>query len=156
MDEETGFVYFRESSESEPVRRGWHSILAEKIPWVVLEGQEIARCQLRDKNGFFTGQPPQRLPAGARAARKRALMERAGLAFELKVERAAEYLGEVLDDENADVKDRIAAADRILDRGIGPKPQKLEVTAEVKPWEGLVTGILVDVNGEDELNSVEG
>ncbi len=147
--DESGKVYYRESSESEPVPRAWKNVIAQRIPWEALDSDEVARCQLKDKNGRFTGQAPQRLPPTARAARKRALMENTNAIFEQSVGAAAALLDAVVRDENADIKDRIAAADRILDRGIGPKPQKLEVTAEVKPWEGLVGSILVDVDEQD-------
>jgi len=148
-DVEHRVVYYRASPAAEPVRRTWANVLDGLIPWSALTSEEVARCQLRNKNGSWQGSAPQRLPRGAMAERKRDLMARVAQQFEQAAVEAAAFLGTVLADENADIKDRIAAADRILDRGIGPKPQKLEVTAEVKPWEGLVGSILVDVDEQD-------
>ena len=49
---------------------------------------------------------------------------------------------DIMLNEDADPGLRMKAAQYLQDRLLGKAPDKMEIKAEVKPWEGLVSGIL--------------
>jgi hypothetical protein len=122
--------------------RNWNNFRNGNIPWSELDDQELSRAQVRDKNGGFSGKPPSLVPREMIGDIRRRLLERYNQRI---AEQLLDLQGVFLDiarDDTASPADRMKAAAYMQERLIGKIPDKVEIQAEVKPWEGMVAGIL--------------
>jgi hypothetical protein len=113
-----------------------------------LDEEEILRAQLKNMHGDFRGAPPLLVPqkfAAAIAKRQKEIYERQLAPMILN---AYKTLNEVMEKKNPQPGDsaRVAAAKLVLDRGLGKIPESLNVKAEIKTWENVLEGVLVDVD----------
>ncbi len=138
---ETGKVY----------KRVWANIVNGNIPISAMDSEELAKGQLKDVNGNFTGSPGSLMPRDLADARTREVMNRVQEQFLSMAEQATKVYFDVLEDPAATHADKMRAAEYLHQRFLGKVPDRMELTAEMKPWEGLVNGtILRDVPTDDE------
>ena len=128
------------------VPRTWESVQGGALPWSELDDDEVGKGKLRDANGQFRGskQVPRKLvPELTRQLKQR---------YDDKLREHLLDLQKVhIDialDTNAPPADRLRAAAYAQERLIGKVPDKVEVVAEVKPWEGMIDGVLQDLPDE--------
>jgi hypothetical protein len=79
---------------------------------------------------------------------RREILKRYEDRIQQEVISAHEAIVSVMNSESATGAERMRAAQYLIERAVGKVPDKVEVTAEVKPWEGTVMGILTDVEGD--------
>ena len=130
-----------------PVRRVWENVVNGRIPLEELDDDEISQIRLKASDGRFGGPKPivnRRLATDFR----RELMKRADLKVQAEVMRMFSVIAEVATSAESTGSEKTRAAQYLIERALGKVPDKVEVTAEVKPWEGTVMGILTDVEGD--------
>lgn len=126
----------------EALTRNWHNFKNGKIPWSELDDEELGRGQVRDKNGGFSGKPPSLLPREMVGDIRRRLMERYNDRIAEQLLSLQSVFLDIAQDDTASPADRMKAAAYMQERLIGKIPDRVEIQAEVKPWEGMVSGIL--------------
>lgn len=131
------------------VRRNWQALMDGHITWQDLDDEEVSKGRVRGKDGTFVGTAPKLVPRALADQRTRLLMERVQHQFSEVVMKATQVYVDVLEDQNATPTEKMAAAKYLQERFLGKVPDKMELSAEVKPWEGLVAGVLRTVPGED-------
>lgn len=114
--------------------------------------EELRRGQRRDKNGRFQGQAPKVVPKAIHDELVRRTLNKATELFNENLVTAVECLVDIVKGEDVEDKDRIRAASMILDRVMGKTPDKVELSAEVKPWQSAVSGGIVRI-AEDEAET---
>lgn len=129
------------------VPRTWESVANGQLPWSELDDDEIGKGKLRDANGQFRG--ANAIPRKLIPELTRRLKERYDDALRERLIEAQQVYFDVMADTSAGAADRLRAAAYVQERLIGKVPDKVEVVAEVKPWEGLIEGILADVPEDD-------
>lgn len=135
------------------VRRTMANVIAGRIPVSELDDDELAKGQLKTAEGQLVGSGPRLLPRTVSDARIREMMVRVQEQFLAVGMRATQVAVEVMEDATNSGSERLAAAKYVHERFLGKVPDKVELQAEVKPWEGLVGGILRTVDaGEDEVS----
>jgi hypothetical protein len=112
-----------------------------------LDDDELARGQLKDKNGQFRGRPPAVIPKEMVQAMRREWLGRA----EAKLREALMGPGigtlvELARDPSVDQAVRLRASQTIIDRMMGKVPDKIEFRAE-DPVEALFRSLLSDPRG---------
>lgn len=137
------------SPAGEKVRRLWVNVLNGSIPLSALDDTEIGHVRLKDANGKFSGPKPYATPTTFNRFR-REMRHRYELKMaEVAVNRATEVMIEILDSSTATATEKLRASQYIQERTFGKVADKIEVLAEVKPWEGTVAGILTDGDEDD-------
>jgi hypothetical protein len=107
--------------------------------------EELIRGQKKGKNGRWTGRKPKVVPA---AVHQELTRRRMGQAYELLREdlvAAVQVLGQIVRDDDAADRDRIKAAELIMDRVLGKATERVEVKLQPEPWEEVVVAAIVDV-----------
>lgn len=127
------------------IPRIWSRVVSGEIPLEELDDDELSRGQLKDKNGNFVGRAGKLIPKEIADRRTRLLMQRVQEQFTEVALKASQAFIDVLEDPNADHKDKMQAARYLHDRFLGKVPERVELSAEIKPWEGLVAGVLKEV-----------
>lgn len=140
-------------SEGPAIPRTWTNVKRGLIPWDDLDDEELGRGKLRDKNGGWMGRGPDSLPREMVAEVTRRLKERYDAKLREQLLNAQGVFLEIMMSPAASEADRLRAAAYVQERLIGKVPDKVEVVAEVKPWEGLVEGVLTDVPAADGQDS---
>lgn len=139
-----------EGADGVLIPRIWANFVSGKIPIEELDNEELAEERLKNKNGTFAGGPPKAVPRALRKAMQTELQRRLALSVQSTAFEAVEVFAEAMRDTSADWRDRMYAARYLHERVVGKIPEKMEVTAEVKPWEGIVTGITNDLDQLEE------
>lgn len=112
-----------------------------------LDDDELARGQLKDKNGQFKGRPPKMIPQELVQAMRREWLGRAESKLrEALMDHGLGTLVELAKNKNVDESVRLRAAQTIIDRTMGKVPDKIELRAE-DPVEALFRSILADPRG---------
>lgn len=106
-----------------------------------MDDEELTRMQYRDKNGGFSGRPSGALPRPLVQKIRAELLERASKKFDSHLIDSIDVLGSIMKSDTVSPADRIKAAVIIIDRVMGKTPDKIEMTAELKPWQGLIESI---------------
>jgi len=125
------------------IPRKWQFVVSGDIPLEELDDVELSRMQLRDKRGSFSGAAPRLVPRDIAEAHGRELLARNDRILREVLLPATEVFVAVMLNERAKDADRMKAAEYLHTRFMGKVPDKLEVTAELKPWEGLVAEVVV-------------
>lgn len=136
------------SPDRGPIRRIWENVVNGSIPLSELDDQEISQMRLKASDGRFGGPRPivnRKIASDFR----RELMGRMDERAQLAAMRMWEVIEDVATSAENTGAEKLRAATYLLERSIGKIPDKMEITAEVKPWEGTVSGILTDIT-EDE------
>lgn len=141
-------VFLNEAGEEVP--RTWKSLVDGRLPISELDDEELKRAQLKSARGQFDGPAGRLIPRDLSDARTRETMQRVKEQFQQMALDATKVFTDVLNDDEASWSDKMKAAEYLHQRFLGKVPDKVELTAEVKPWEGLVNGgILRDLPGAE-------
>lgn len=122
-----------------------------------LDLEELQRGQLRDKNGNFTGRPPDWIPRHLHQAMIQELRHRMEQRF---MEYAIPAIEEMVDimktGETRDIV-RLQAATYIVERVMGKIPNQDKVSVEIAPWQKAIEGgeLVIDVEAEDVEPEIE-
>lgn len=123
------------------VRRVWSNFANGTIPWSELDDEELARLQCRDRNGTFTGGVPRVVPRDLAQMHARELLARNDKLMKDVVLKATAVFTDVIDSPTASDADKMRAAQYLHDRILGKTPDKVEIKAELKPWESVAEDI---------------
>jgi hypothetical protein len=113
-----------------------------------LDEEEILRGQLRNVNGDFRGGVPLLVPQKFMAAVAKRQKDMYDKKLAPMVIDALTTLQQVMVKKNPQPGDsaRVAAAKLVLERALGKIPERVEMKAEIKTWEHVLDGVLVDVD----------
>lgn len=109
-----------------------------------LDIEELARGQLKDKNGRFTGRPPKFLPRQIVDKMRTEHHRRVNAVLEESLSDVVKVMRGVAKDRKADPAVRLKAAIYIYERFMGKVPDKIDVTKGAKV-ETIVEQILYDM-----------
>lgn len=131
------------------VGQGWSRALeymeAHDMDWkgfvATLSPEELARGQLKNKNGTFAGAPPQWVPAEFHKECIRELMRRGKQRYQENYLAAIDAMTLIATNVAVEPKDRIRAAQFVIERIEGKVPERLEVGVS-EPWQEILTGIV--------------
>jgi hypothetical protein len=108
-----------------------------------LDDEELARCQLKDKNGKFTGKPPTFLPRSLVLRMQREFFKRGDDLFAKSYVTAVKTMTDIMTDPMVDESVRLKAAQYVVERVRGKTPEHVVVSAEDAPWQKILTKIIV-------------
>jgi len=148
MEEERDWSWFH-TDDGQLIERSWANIEKGLIPWDEVTDDELAKGKLRDGAGGWRHNVNAKIPRKLIPELTRRLKERYDDALREYLRKAQAVYFEVMEDPAASHADRMRASAYVQERLIGKVPDKVEVIAEVKPWEGLIDGILTDVPDGD-------
>lgn len=112
----------------------WDEFCAE------LDPEELARGQLKDRNGRFQGRPPAMVPRGFQQACIKEIHRR----FNEKVQtRLLDAVDEMIDLSKAggglEGRDRAKLLVYLIERVMGPVPKQVHISNGDEGWQGLLT-----------------
>lgn len=103
-----------------------------------LEPDELARGQLKDRNGEFRGRPPALVPRAFHDACIKEIQRRFNEKMQTRLLEATDELIDLSKAGRLDGKDRAKLLVYLIERVMGPVPKTVHVTAG-EPWEGMMT-----------------
>jgi hypothetical protein len=112
-----------------------------------LDDKEVARCQLMDSQGGFTGRPPSFVPREFALAAARELKRRFEQIFKDEVTDIAHKYVELAQDESIPAKDRAKMMQYAMERIFGGIPKEIFISQEA-PWESVVTTVVAEAEQE--------
>lgn len=118
-----------------------------------LTAEELARGQLMDKNGSFSGRPPSFVPKAFHDACIKELLGRGRILYKENYVKAIQAMTEIASSKTAKEADRIKAAQFVIERLEGKVPDRLEVSAS-DPWQQIISGIVAEVE-EDQIANAQ-
>jgi hypothetical protein len=110
-----------------------------------LDEEELARGQLKDKNGRFQGRPPSLVPREFLLASQRELKRRFDELFQRDVVGMAKSYLELAKNEQLKPETRAKMMQYAMERVFGGIPKDVNIRQE-SPWEQVI----VNVMGEDD------
>lgn len=131
----------------------WEDFTASLTP------EELARGQIMDKNGGFTGRPPAFVPRAFHDACIRELLARGKTLYKENYVKAIEAMTEIATSKTAKDADRMKAAQFVIERLEGKVPERVEIS-NADPWQQIIDGIVAEVpeeaitNMQDYMNRV--
>lgn len=128
--------------------RGRYALfMSGKIKVEDLDDEEVARGQLRNAAGGFSGRPPTVVPAELVQAMRREWLSRAEEKLRnALLEKGIGTLTELAGSDRIDPAVRLRAATVLMERVMGKVPDKIQLAAE-DPVETLFRNILADPEG---------
>lgn len=111
----------------------WSKLLDGTLAVTDLDDEELARMQVRGKDGQFNGFG-RTIPSGIAQSMQREAIKRATELFRLAAPKAVKRLLEIADDIDTKDSDAIAALRILLDRGLGKMPETVLVEEKNK-WD---------------------
>lgn len=117
--------------------------------------EELRAGRRLSKDGTFNGRVPTIVPKALHDELVRRTLSEAERKLRDSLDDAVTALTDLVSDPKVDAKDRLKAAGMIMDRVMGKGVDKVEVTAELKPWEKALTGGIVAMDPEDLGHSME-
>lgn len=131
----------------------------EEYSWAELVSSltpaELARGQLMDKNGNFTGRPPTVVPRAFFDACIRELLKRGSELYKENYISAINAMTAIANDTNAKASDRIKAAEFVIQRLEGKVPDKLEVTVSDNPFAQMVEGAIAEIQSDAAIANAQ-
>lgn len=116
--------------------------------WVEgLSNEELVRGQPKNKNGGFSGRPPNWVPRAFHRACVAELMRRGKKLWQENYLQAIETMTKIANGEvkGASAGDRLKAAQYVIERLEGKIPEKLVITDD-QPWMLVIDDIVADVS----------
>jgi hypothetical protein len=114
------------------------------------DDEELRRGRRRAASGNFRGADPKVVPKALHDELVRRTMDKAAKLLHDSLEAAVQVLCELVLDPDIEAKDRLRAVQMIMDRTMGKAPDKVEVTADMKPWEIALRGGIVNTGSADD------
>lgn len=118
-----------------------------------LDTEELARGQLKDKNGKFTGRPPRFLPRQIIDAMRNEHYKRVNAILEESLSDMVKMMRDIAKDKKQDGGVRLKAAIYVYERFMGKTPERISITNEAKVND-IVDEILYDID-EGQKTAVE-
>lgn len=140
--------------EADRVPNRYQALVNGDIDIETITLEELLRGQLMDKNGKFTGRPPNVIPKAFHDMMVRELTKRMNAKFAGATEMAINTLMEIAGNPRAPADARFKAATYIVERLMGKVPDKQIVEATIAKWEINLQGLIVDVDEPAGENSV--
>lgn len=112
-----------------------------------LAPEELARGQLKDVNGNFSGRPPSFVPRAFHDACVRELLARGKVLYKENYVKAIQAMTQIATSQTAKESDRIKAAQFVIERLEGKVPDRVEISA-ADPWQQIISGIVAEVDDE--------
>jgi hypothetical protein len=119
-----------------------------------LDSTELARAQLKDKNGGFAGRPPALVPRAFYDACIKELMTRGQEAYRQNYLEAIKAMTDIATNPGVKEGDRIKAAQFVIERLEGKVPDRLVVAAE-DPFREFVAGVVANVEEETAIANAQ-
>jgi hypothetical protein len=121
--------------------------------------EELRRgCRAIRRNGRYTGRftnkKPDVVPKKMHDELVRRTMSKANALLNENLLKAVECLVEIITDPQSENKDRIKAAQLVMDRVMGKAPERIEVRSDA-PWLLALQGGIVSVDNEADVIDVE-
>lgn len=114
-----------------------------------LDTEELQKGRFRDKNGAFTGRPPMLIPREFHEAVVRELIERGNTTLRDNLEASLEVITKMAMNPKTPARERLAAAQYVVERTMGKIPEKQIVQAQVAKWESQMEDIMFDIPDEE-------
>lgn len=135
----------------------WQRLLDGDITVQDLDDDELREMRTKSRLGDFTGRPPGALPAKIAHAMRAEWLARAQAGLETALPTAVAALAEIAGNPRVPVKDRITAANLVVERGLGKVAEKVELTQHsADPWEDILQGVVTDDKLERLKEVVDG
>jgi hypothetical protein len=116
-----------------------------------LTSAELARGQLMDVNGSFTGRPPQFVPRAFFNACQKELLRQGAQMWKENYVDAIQAMTDIAKDKTAKEGDRIKAATFVIERLEGKVPMQIAVTVD-DPWQIALEGMIAEVNEDQAIS----
>lgn len=130
----------RWSRLTESVKNGeftWDEFVSELSP------TELARGQIKDKNGNFSGRPPSWVPRAFLNACMKELLKRGNTLYKENYVQAVDMMMKIGSDETVKPETRLKALQFAIERIEGKIPERVEVTVD-DPWQTVLTGVVAE------------
>jgi hypothetical protein len=119
-----------------------------------LHPRELARGQLFDSRGGFSGRPPKLVPSAFHAACIRELMKRGRRMYQENYLLAIEAMTKIATSPEAKAADRLKAAQFVIERLEGKVPDRIEVV-QAAPWEEMISGLIAEVSEDVAIQNAQ-
>lgn len=128
----------------------WQKLIDGDITVEDLDWDEVMAGKCKDKNGKFSGRPPDMMPKALLQAFRKEMEKRIQTQFDEGLEVALATLQDVMLSRLAAAPARVRAAEVWIERTVGKVPDKTQMTVEIKPFEENIEGLLVDTDTEED------
>jgi hypothetical protein len=109
-----------------------------------LDWEELVQGRLKDSTGKFSGAPPAILPRAFHERISQEIIIRADSQFRQNFDGAMQALIGLVNNERTPARERLAAAQYVIERTIGKVPDKQEIKQDITVFDRLVqTGELL-------------
>lgn len=126
----------------------WAMLIDGRLSVDDLDDEELIRGQLRSKNGRFMGKPPTWVPRQFVEAMQRESVRRAADRWNHNLLAAQEELINIGHDQRVDAGVRLRALQYVIERSTGKIPERVEMSAQIKPWEQLMGNVALEKDAE--------
>lgn len=149
--ESNGKIWWK-SPAGDLVQRTNTNLWAGKIPWEVLEDEEVEAAGFKRWRGSGWLTPPaaayRRVRGQVSAAWEAELHRRSLTSLKTATRKSTTFLVGLVDDDQQPVEVRLRAAVEVLDRGGLPKQTKQDVAVTVPDWqETAKVAVIIDRQG---------
>src|SRR5687768_1849958 len=111
-----------------------------------LDDEELRKGQLRASDGSFKGRPPLLIPREFYEAVVREMIERGNTTIRSHMDASIQVIAELMMNKRTPARERLAAAQYILERTAGKIPEKQIVQAQVSKWEQVLDEVTFDAD----------
>lgn len=117
-----------------------------------LDWEELVQGRLKDSTGKFSGAAPAILPREFHERISQEIIVRADSQFRQNFDGAMQALIGLVTNERTPARERLAAAQYVIERTIGKVPDKTEIKQEISVFDKLVQSgeLLIDLGEVDE------
>jgi hypothetical protein len=119
-----------------------------------LHPRELARGQLFDSRGGFSGRPPKLVPRAFHDACVRELMKRGKRMYQENYLQAIDAMTSIATDPLVKPTDRLKAAQFVIERLEGKVPERVEIS-QAAPWQEMINGITAEVAEDAAIASAQ-
>lgn len=118
-----------------------------------LSPEELVRGQLKNDKGSFVGAPSRWVPREFHKACIAELMKRGKKMYQGAYLDAIQVFVDIATNRNTEPQHRLKAAQYVIERLEGKVPEKLDIGITEAPWQGLLGGIVAEVDEEQLKNA---